>query len=849
MMKLNITILFLFCTISVAFSQVNLDYYLPDSTEYNPSIPTPKSVIRHEVGEWHVTHDRLVHYMKTLAASSDRVTIKETGETYEGRPQLLLTITHPDNQQRIEEIRTQHKQLTNPSESSQLNTDGMPIVVWMGYSIHGNEASGSNASMLSAYYFAAAENAGVEEMLKDVVIVLDPSFNPDGMNRFATWVNVHKNDNITTDPNDREYNEVWPGGRTNHYWFDLNRDWMPAQLVESQNRIKEFHRWKPNILTDHHEMGTNSTFFFQPGIPSRTHPLTPDENQELTAEIGDFHARALDGIGSLYYTKENYDDFYYGKGSTFPDVQGAIGILFEQASSRGHAQESINGVLRFPFTIKNQFTTSLSTFQAAHAMRKRLLDYQRSFYQQAQKEASNAATNAWVVSSTDKSKLYHFAEMLQRHEIKVHKAANSIDNMPADETLVIPTDQYQYKLITAMFEKRTSFEDSLFYDVSAWTLPLAFNLEYKSLSGRAFNTSLLGDELTEADKPTAKIEGGKANYAYIFEWNDYYTPKVLHALQRAGLTTCVSTEIIGAPDGKSYPVGSIMVPVTIQDKSANEIYAIVQQAINGTGVTIHSLNTGNTGGIKLGSPSLENLQAAKIGLMIGEGIRSYDAGEIWHLLDQRYNMPITKLDITTLSYTNLNRYNVIILPDGWGYGRESRAASKLKEWVQNGGTLIAYKGAAKWLSSQGITKVKYKSGDNDTTGTKPYADLNNNRGAQVIGGAIFEATLDLSHPLAYGYTQKTLPVFRNGDYFMEKSKNPYANPLIYTDSPLLSGYISEEKLDQLQSTPAITVSRNGGGRVISFTDNTNFRAFWYGTNRLLMNAIFFGQTISGRSAE
>ena len=216
------------------------------------------------------------------------------------------------------------------------------------------------------------------------------------MQRFSTWANQHKSKNLVTDPNNREFNEVWPGGRFNHYWFDLNRDWLPAVHVESQNRLKWFHRWKPNILTDHHEQGSNATFFFQPGVPSRVNPLTPAKNQELTEKLGKFHAAFLDRIGSLYFTKENYDDFYYGKGSTYPDINGAIGILFEQASSRGHAQETANGILRFPFTIKNQFTTTLSTLEGAKALRKEFLTYQRDFYKNALTEAAAAPVKAYV---------------------------------------------------------------------------------------------------------------------------------------------------------------------------------------------------------------------------------------------------------------------------------------------------------------------------------------------------------------------------------------------------------------------------------------------------------------------
>ncbi|MCY7309493.1 MAG: zinc carboxypeptidase, partial [Chitinophagaceae bacterium] len=286
-MKKWLLLSLLFIQYSV-FAQ-ELRYYLPDSVQYNPAIPKPKDVIYHEVGEWHITHDRLVNYMKAVAAAApDRIKLETMGLTYESRPQVLLIITSPKNHQRLEEIRLQHIKLTDPAQSASVNIDNMPIVVWIGHSIHGDESSGANASLLSAYYLAAAQGKQIDELLENVVILFDPSFNPDGLQRFSTWANQHKSKNLVSDPNSREFNQVWPGGRFNHYWFDLNRDWLPTVHVESQNRVAWFQKWKPNILTDHHEQGSNATFFFQPGVPSRVNPLTPEKNQELTGKLAKF---------------------------------------------------------------------------------------------------------------------------------------------------------------------------------------------------------------------------------------------------------------------------------------------------------------------------------------------------------------------------------------------------------------------------------------------------------------------------------------------------------------------------------------------------------------------------------
>ena len=405
MKKSLLTFLFFVVSNLVYSQQLDLNYYIPSNQNYDENIPTPKDIIGHEVGEWHVTHDKLAEYMKALAKSSDRISIEDRGKTYEGRPLLLLTITTPNNHSRIDEIRQKHIDATNDSS---IDVSNDPIIVYQGFSIHGNEPSGSNAALAAAYYLAASLNPETEDLLKNTIILFDPSLNPDGLQRFAYWANTNKSKNINPDPNDREYYEVWPRGRTNHYWFDMNRDWLPVQLPESRARIESFHKWLPNILTDHHEMGSNSTFFFQPGIPSRTHPLTPQLNQDLTKEIANYHARAFDKIGSQYYSEESFDDFYYGKGSTFLDINGGIGILFEQGSSRGHAQETSNGLLTFPFTIRNQYTAAMSTLEAAKNMRVKILKYQQDFYRKARNEASK--TKAIVFGDhKDAAKTYHLA--------------------------------------------------------------------------------------------------------------------------------------------------------------------------------------------------------------------------------------------------------------------------------------------------------------------------------------------------------------------------------------------------------------------------------------------------------
>lgn len=834
---------------------VTLDYYLPDGVTYNSEIPTPKYVLGAELGEWHVRHDQLVNYMYAVAEASDRVTITEYARTYENRPLLMLTITSPQNHRNIDKIKEEHLKLTDASESGSLNLSEIPIVVTMSYSVHGNEPSGSNASLAVVYHLAAAQGSEINEMLNNTIILIDPSINPDGLNRFAHWANIHKSKNVlVTDPQSREFDENWPGGRTNHYWFDLNRDWLLMQHPESKGRVAKFHEWVPQILTDHHEMGTNSTFFFQPGIPSRTHPITPQRNQDLTGAIAEYHADALDKIQSLYYSKESYDDFYYGKGSTYPDVNGSVGILFEQASSRGHAQESVHGILEFPFTIRNQFTTSLSTLEAAQSLREELLANTREFYLEAAEEADKASIKAYVFGEeADQARTKHFAEMLKRNQVNVYELARDHDNFKAGKAYVVPTNQKQFKLITAMFERRTSFTDSLFYDVSAWTMPYAFNLPFLELNNRSFNNNLLGEEFTlEALKLEGELVGSEAEYAYAFEWDEYYAPRALYRLLANDVRAKVASRTFKSviTDGaKDFDYGTILIPMGIQDHP-EKVHKLIKTITEEDGITVYELPTGLTpAGVDLGSNNFENLRNPKIALIGGSGTSSYEVGETWHLLDQRYHMPATILEYDDLDNADLSRYNVIVSS---GYGMSDAAAENLKSWVRKGGTLIAYRNALRWAKSQGFANIEFidddEEGEKEEVQVRPYVKQGPDSGAEYIGGSIFNAKLDLTHPLGYGYSDDEITVFRSTTTFMEKGKNPYSTPLYYTDDPLASGYSNEENLEKAKGSAAIVVSRLGGGRVITMADNPNFRAFWYGTNKLFANAVFFGHTISGSTA-
>jgi len=848
MRKITVALLSFFSLVT-ARSQ-DLSYYLPDSVSYSAVVPKPKEIIYHEVGEWHVTHDRLVNYMKAIAAAApERVKLETMGFSYEQRPQVLLIITSPRNQQRLEEIRQEHIKLTDPSQSSSLKLDNMPVVVWIGHSIHGNEPSGANASMLTAYYLAAAQGKQIDELLDNVVVLLDPSFNPDDLQRFSTWANQHKSKNLVSDPASREFNEVWPGGRYNHYWFDLNRDWLPAVHPVSRNRLTWFHLWKPNILTDHHEQGSNATFFFQPGVPSRVNPLTSADNQDLTAKLATFHAAFLDRIGSLYFTKESYDDFYYGKGSTYPDVQGCVGILFEQASSRGHLQQTSNGLLSFPFTIKNQFVTALSTLEGAKVLRKEFLGYQRDFFKQAVNRYNAYPVKGYVFGDKkDKARTFEFASMLKRHMIELNELpANWNDNnFEKGSSFIVSLNQPQHSLIRSIFEKTLDYRDSIFYDITAWTMPLAFGLPYKELN--IVNT---GARVEALQFPKGEVVGKHSSYAYLMDWDELYAPAALYEMLNAGLIVKVATQKFELPVGginRQFDFGTINIPVHLQNQDEESLALTIHALAEKYRLKIYALAGGHVNkGIDLGSNKFITLQKPSVALLTGQGANAIAAGEVWHLLDQRMNIPVTQLEQSMFNRSNLNKYNTLIIAGG-SYNEINK--DKLKEWVQQGGTLILTEEAVSWASLNGINNVKLKKVQSaiDSTKRLSYIDQPEIAGAQNASGAIFGAATDLSHPLAYGYHQEITSLFKDNRVYLERSKNPFANPFYYGRKPLQSGWLSVQNMEALKNSAAVLVNVAGNGRIINITDNPNFRGYWLGGTKLFMNAIFFGRIIDPATA-
>ena len=655
------------------YAQVDLSYYLPE-IKYDENIPSPESFFGYQIGEWHIPHSLLIQYLMQISEKSERANIYEYARSYEARPLVHLIITSEKNHKNLDNIQKNHLALTDPNISANIDVTQMPAVIMLGYGIHGNEQSAHNAAPLVAYYLAAGQSEEIEEILDKLIVIIDPSLNPDGQDRFASWVNRYKSHTLNPDPVDIEFHEPWPNSRTNHYWFDLNRDWLAVQDPGSFGRVRAFHKWKPNIFNDHHEMGTNSTFFFQPGPPERVHPLITKETETLAAEIANYHSKALDEIDQLYFTKEIFDDFNFGMGYAYPDLNGSIGILFEQASTRGHQVETIHGIMDFAQTIRNQVVVSLSSLKAGTEMRENLLNHLRLFYTTAIELAKKETIKGWIFGDQfDRGKNYHFLDILHAHNIEVFELKQPLNiegnRFSNGTSWIVPLQQPQYRLIRTLFEKVVEFNDSTFYDISTWTKPLTFNMPYSTINSESQLNSSLGVKVEKVLYPLGEVRGGLSKNAYLFQWDDYYAPKALYFLQKKGLRTKVATLPFSVNNSLGERVdfnyGTILIHAGSQECEANELYEIVKQAAEESGVVIHAVQSANTiEGVTLGSNSFVSLDKPSILMLIGHGASFREAGEIWHLLDQRYRVPVTKVDISSINSIDISRYNTIIMEIG-----------------------------------------------------------------------------------------------------------------------------------------------------------------------------------------
>lgn len=826
---------------------------LPDDLSADPSISSPGDYFGFDPADRHLRHDQVVSYLAYLAETSERVSLEHIGWSHGGRPLKLVTISAPERQSTMGQLRADRVRSSRAGDG--------PLVIWLGYAVHGNEASTVTAAVVTAWYLAAARNEEVMRWLDEAVIVIEPVLNPDGVDRFAHWVNMHRGRHPASDPADREHHEGWPGGRTNYYWFDLNRDWLPLAHPESRARLPHFHAWRPHVLADFHEMGPNSSYFFQPGVPERNNPLTPQRNFELVSEIAAFHADRLDAAEEPYYTRETFDDYYAGKGSTYPDLTGTVGILFEQGSARGHVQDTDYGRRTFGQAVANQVRTSLSTIDGGVARAGELKDYQAEFFQSAPAGAERGRRAGWVFGDGgDPVRGRALASLLLQHDITVLPVVEDIRIDGRDQSVgsawAVPAVQDQFRLLRSMFEVTTDLSMDTFYDVSTWPLGLSFGLPLESVR-----------RLPETGEPLDRVEPYQPgpppaeSLAWIVPWDQRGAPPLLAALLADGYRVQVLTKparfATDRSSNEEFVRGSLVIHRGLQPEALPAIGdRLVELAVEST-ADIAAVSGGLAlSGVDLGSPSAPVLEPVRPALLVGEELSANNAGYIWFWFDHYLGQPITHLDWMRLPETDLADYSHLILPDGDYNKLPEQLHAPLVDFVHRGGVLIAARRAAAWVESLPLEwewreerdEEESQTGETNPDATlaferRAYGDFRDERARQLIGGSVLEAMLDITHPLAFGYREPSLPVMRRGRQVLTAAANPYSNVAQYSDQVVLSGFMSEENRERLADTPALSVTRHKAGAVVRMADDYLFRGYWQGTERMFANALFFSSIV------
>ncbi len=829
----------------------SLHYYLPD-IPYDQNIPSPEAYFGFQVGEWHLSQEKVQAYFEKLATKSDKIELVAYGTTHENRTLFVAMISSEKHLKNKKEIQTYHQDLSLGKGDVNLS---MPAILYQGYSIHGNELSGMHASVLAAYYLVAGQSDEVKNILNHVFVLMDPCLNPDGTQRFSTWVNSYKSNHTVTDAQSSEFSESWPGGRYNHYWSDMNRDWLLLVHPESRGRIRFLLDWNPTVLTDHHEMGTNNTFFFQPGVPEQNNPNTPSKNFLLTEEIGKFYAGAFDSIGSLYYTKHNFDDYYYGKGSTYSDAIGAIGILLEQGSSRGHAQNSSRGVITFPFTIKNQLTTSLATYSALIALKPSLLAYRKNFLNEVYKQLDGEKIKGYIFTDKDDVKRNRFLDLLLQHGVEVFGLENDktigTQFFPKGKSYVVPLQQKKPLLAKTIFEDVTRFSDSSFYDISGWTLSRAFGLTVGGLTNKETSSLSVINNIPVAEGEVIRYTD-KA-YAWVIPPDQWEMHRALFDLQQENIRVQISFTDIPYEEGGQkvlFSKGSLVITVANQTHTNEFITKKMEDIAKKYALKIHILGSGNaTSSVTLGHPDIKPLQKPEVAILTGNGISSTSAGEIWYHTDVELNIPATLLDIQKWGNFRLDKYNTLVLPSG-NYGLMSESdVTKLKEWVRQGNTLITFGNAAKFLSGQKIIMLKTKTTADTGKKSGNYGSFDKDNAGKAINGVIFSIDIDNTHPVFFGF-EKTFSFSMKTDTFLyQPTTNLYASPAKYSQNYHISGFHPNHLKTSIPGSAVVTVHGYGNGRIICFLDPFLFRNYWMVGQKAFNNALFYSKTISAATLE
>ncbi|MFK5973818.1 MAG: M14 family metallopeptidase [Flavobacteriaceae bacterium] len=796
-------------------------------------IQSPSEFLGYELGTEFTWHHEVVDYYQYLADKvSDRVRLQEYGKTNEQRPLLLAYISSPKNINNLESIRSEHiKSTIGKSTASK-------AIVWLSYNVHGNESVSTEASMQTIYELLTSKS----EYLKNTIVIIDPCINPDGRERYVNWYKQNKNTPHTTDPNSKEHHEGWLSGRSNHYMFDLNRDWAWLTQAESQQRLKVFNQWLPHVHVDFHEQGVDSPYYFAPAAEP-FHEVITNFQRDFQITIGKNHSKYFDAKGWFYFTKEVFDLFYPSYGDTYPTYNGSIGMTYEQGGS-GRAGLSIVTKISDTLTLKDRIshhlTTGLSTIEiSAKNAAKLNLEFQK-FYQ-----PKNYKYKSYVVQG-DSDKIQSLIHLLAQHKIEYGKAhigtvkgysyaTGKNGSMKTDTTaIVVSTQQPKGTLVKVLFEPKAKLSDSLTYDITAWSLPYAYGLNAiaseKIVLTRAESKSInkLNTDLS------------KDAYAYISKWSSMNNARFLAELLHVKIRVRHAKKPFTIDD-KEYKQGSLIITRGDNKKNPYFLKKLIKIAAKHS-VPLTATSTGFVDkGKDFGSNQVQPVAAVKIAVLSGKPTSTLRFGEIWHFFEQQLHYPLTVLDSDYIDDVDLSKYNVLILPSGSGYKHffKDERLSHIKEWVKKGGKLIAMGDAIQAISEKEGFGIKARKKEKDSTlskEVKTYDERQRENIKDAINGAIFKTKVDNTHPLAYGYEDTYFTLKLNDDTY-EYMNTGTVVYLEQTTRPI-AGFAGSEAQKKIANTLIFGVENYGDGQVVYMVDNPLFRGFWENGKLFFANALF-----------
>jgi hypothetical protein len=794
---------------------------------------SPKEFLGYPLGTSFTRHQKVVDYFAHVAENSQLVQYHKYGETYEGRPLTYAVISSEENLQNLEQIRQSHLQNAGLTEAN-ANIPSKKGIVWLSYNVHGNEASSTEAAMKTLYELVTQK----QNWLEDLVVIMDPAVNPDGRDRYVNWYKQVKATPFNTSPMAVEHNEPWPGGRPNHYLFDLNRDWAWATQTETRQRLKLYNQWMPHIHVDFHEQGKNNPYYFAPAAEPLHDVITPFQ-REFQKEIGLNHARYFDEEGWLYFTKEWFDLLYPSYGDTYPTYMGAIGMTYEQAGQVGLAIETEQGYdLSLVDRVQHHHTTGLSTLEIAAQNADRLHAEFSNFYDNSGKNAVS------YVLSGQPDKLDLLKELLDRHEITYSTAQpgkvrgfNALEqkkqtvNLGAN-ALVVSTAQPKGKMVRVLMEPSTSLTDSLTYDITAWSLPYAYGLDVLSTESSVPVTATKANDVKNVPMPGAA--------AYISGWSSMKDARFLSALLEAGIRVRF-TETALETSGKKFAPGSLIITKS-DNRNKQDFDELLTRIANEHERSLTVANTGfSTSGPDLGSSQVKIINTPRIGILRGDGISSLNYGELWYFFEQELNYPVTSIDTGYFWDTDLSKLDILVLPAG-NYSElfDEDRLLKLKGWVRNGGKVIAIESALDAFAGKSEFNLNKKKEQDSLPKPNlvPYAQREREQIKNLITGSIIETQMDNTHPLAFGYEDTYLSLKLGSDSYgllTEGFNVGYLN-----GSPkIIAGFAGSEAKEKIENSLAFGVEPMGAGSFIYLVDNPLFRAFWQNGKLLFVNSLFF----------